>query len=90
MNQIEKQILENIFDALDRVFDRESKVIDLYSLMYASEKALGGASTIISLCNYTAELEALVRSGKTEEIQRTEALVITDSLRGVLNELLPI
>mgnify|MGYP000603720925 CR=1 FL=1 len=90
MSQVEKQILENLFDALDRLFDHECKVIDLYSLVYASEIALGQSSPIISLGGCASELEVLVRSGKPEEQQRDEALLKTNSLRGTLNELLPI
>ncbi|WP_444932216.1 hypothetical protein ACJJIF_10770 [Microbulbifer sp. SSSA002] len=89
MNQVEKQILENIFDALDRLFDRECKVIDVSVLLYASEKALAD-SEIVPLVSYVAELEKLVRRGESEDIQREHALEITNELRVTLNEMLPI
>ncbi len=89
MNQVERQILENIFDALDRLFDRECKVIDVCALLYASEKALT-ESAKVSLEDYVSELEKLVRSGEPEDIQRERALDITNNLRVLLNEILPI
>jgi len=89
MNQVEKQILESIFDALDRLFDRECKVIDVSALLYASEKALID-SAIVPLDSYVAKLEKIVRSDEPEDIQRDHALDITNNLRVALNELLPI
>jgi hypothetical protein len=90
MNQSERQLLENLFDALDRLFDRESKVVDIYSLFYASNLAMGETSPVVALGSYTRELNELSRSGKPEELQREEALKITNDLRGILNELLPV
>jgi hypothetical protein len=73
--------LENLFDALDRLFDRESKVIDIYALMYTSEKAMSGEPEIVNLDGYLYALKILVRSGKTEDAQREKALLITNELR---------
>lgn len=36
-------LFENIISALDRVFDRESKVVDLYALVFATAVALRGS-----------------------------------------------
>lgn len=89
MNQVEKKLLDNLFDSLDRLFDRECKTFDLYSLLYASEKALG-VSPIIALESYSIDLEKIVQKGNSEEFQREEALKITNNLRILLNELLSI
>jgi len=83
MNQFERQLLENLFD-------QESKVIDIYSLFYASNLAMSEVSPTVALGSYTRELNELTRSGKPEEIQREEALKITNALRDILNELLPV
>ncbi|ACR13588.1 conserved hypothetical protein [Teredinibacter turnerae T7901] len=90
MNCTQKEILENLFDALDRLFDRESKVIDIYAIMFASEKAVSGEAEVVNLSEYSYALKMLIPSGKAEEAQREEALLITNELRNILNELLPI
>ncbi|ROR97867.1 hypothetical protein EDC56_3534 [Sinobacterium caligoides] len=89
MRLSDTQILENLLDALDRLFDRECKVIDLHALLYASQVALREGSTAIELGHYTIAVSALVRGGAAEDIQREEALEITNNLRAELNELLP-
>jgi hypothetical protein len=90
MNHSERQLLENLFDALDKLFDQESKVVDVCSLLYATNLAIGEESPVVRLGSYTEDLSELLRSGKPEEILREEALIITNDLRGILNELLPV
>ena len=90
MNCSQKEILENLFDSLDRLFDRESKVVDIYALMFATEKAMAGEPKLIDLREYSYALKKLISNGKPEETQREEALLITQELRNVLNELLPV
>ena len=38
----EKALLNNVLDALDRLFDRQSSVIDLWALLFATADALRG------------------------------------------------
>jgi hypothetical protein len=89
MKRSDTQVLENLFDALDRIFDRECKVIDLHALLYATQVALGADSPAIKLGHYTTAIGAVVRSCASEDIQREEAIEITNNLRAELNELLP-
>jgi len=35
MNSVEKQLLENLLDAFDRLYDRKTGVADLRALMFA-------------------------------------------------------
>lgn len=90
MNKIEKQLLENIFDALDRLFDRKCNAIDVHALIFASEKALGETFAEIQFSDYESKLNKIIRNGKSDEIQREEALEVTNKLRSELNDLLPI
>ena len=89
MNEVDKQLLENLFDALDRLFDKECTTIDLYVLVYATDKAILDSVKSINLRSYAAELDVLVRSGKPQDLQRDEALNLTNNLRVTLNEILP-
>ncbi|WP_144394624.1 hypothetical protein [Pleionea sediminis] len=89
MNEVEKKILENVFDSLDRLFDRECNVIDVYALLFASEAACKNSEAVL-LHEYVVKLESIIRSGEPEESQRDQALVTTNKLRVELNELLPV
>ena len=88
MDQEDKQLLGNVFDSLDRLFDRESRVIDVYQLLYATDKAIENDDVKISLSGYVIELGKIVRENESEEIQRERALMVTDKLREALNEFL--
>lgn len=89
MNQTERKMLENLLDSLDRLFDRKCEVIDFYFLLFASEAVIGNVFPLFAT-SYSEKLNVLIRSGKTEEFQREEALNITDGLRIALSEFLPI
>ncbi len=84
----DKQLLENLFDSLDRLFDRESRVLDVFQILYATEKAINTGSLNLSLSGYIADLGDIARGNESEEIQRERALLVTDKLREILNEIL--
>ena len=88
MSEIEKQLLENLLDALDRLFDSESSAVDIHSLLYASSSFNGGAIRSLKLDQYIASLGVLIRNSESAEDQRNEALSITNNLRIEVNELL--
>lgn len=88
MDREDKQLLENLFDSLDRLFDRESRVLDVFQILYATEKAINTGSLNLSLSGYIADLGDIVRGSESEEIQRERALLVTDKLRKILNEIL--
>ena len=90
MEPIEKQLLGNVFDALDRLFDSECGVIDVHAILYASEMALKTSSLPIELTKYETELRKIIQSGEGSHAQRDKALDATNDLREKLNELLPI
>ena len=88
MTKTEADLLENVFDSLDRLFDRESSARDVYALLFATQNALAG-SGIPDLGSYVEDLAIIIRSGEPEGTQREKAITATDKLRSVLNEVLP-
>ena len=88
MNSCDKQLLSNLFDSLDRLFDGESRVIDVWQLMLATEKAISSELGLLDLNNYSVQLGKIVRAGKAEGAQKEDALAVTNKLREVLNEIL--
>ncbi len=87
---IEQNLLGNVLDALDRLFDRQSSVTDLWALLFATAEALRGTPYYHEIEGPVAALLTLVRSGASEEVQRDHALEVTDRLRHYLAELLPL
>lgn len=90
MNETDTKICENILDALDRLFDRESEVVDIFALIFASNEALGSSVTGLNLDGIAIELEKISRNGKAEELHREEALQVTNNLRIILNDMLSV
>lgn len=86
MTNDEKRLLENVLDALDRLFDRESSIIDVHALIFATSKALPNADYFAVLDNAVDRLEIIIRSGLDTEGQRDAALTATNDLRIFLAE----
>jgi len=53
MDARDKKLLENLFDSLDRLFDGDSKVIDIWQLVFATETALKGSFKELALNTHT-------------------------------------
>ena len=90
MNKIEKEILENVFDSLDRLFDRKCGVYDVCDLIFASDLVLKNLNSQVDLGNYYRDIKTISQRKISEDNKRDDALNATDSLRELLNELLPI
>ncbi len=90
MTAVEKSLLNNALDALDRIFDRQTSVIDLSDLLFATAAALRETQHYSAFEGPAAELVAIVRSRADEEAKRDRVLDVTDPLRHYLAELLPI
>lgn len=90
MTAREKQMLENVLNTLDRLFDRQSSAIDVWAVLLATSEALRATPHHVEFEEPTAGLLAVVRSGGTAEVQRDRALVATDTLRHYLARLLPL
>lgn len=89
MKKKEKELLENLFDSLDRLFDRNCQIYDVHDLMVATEIALKSLESKFQLTDYINDLKPIIKSNKSEEDKREQALVVTDSLRFKLDDLLP-
>lgn len=84
----EKNLLNNILDGLDRLFDRESDVIDIYALIFATSKALHNTEYFSILDRTANNLEKILLSASTANNGVFEALEVTNDLRIFLAEIL--
>ncbi|HEX2878413.1 MAG TPA: hypothetical protein VHO25_02640 [Polyangiaceae bacterium] len=82
-------LLENILDALDRLFDRECACIDILALLIATAEALRDTPHSAELNRAIVALSDVVRSGADRETQRELALDLTNSLRHYLAAIVP-
>lgn len=81
MTRDEYNLLENLLMGLDRLYDSESKVLDLYALIFATSRALVDTEYFSILQDTSNALENLVTSKDKVRDDRREALGITDDLR---------
>ena len=88
MTNDEKQLLENVLDALDRLFDRESSVVDLQALIFATSKALAKAEYDTALREAASGLDELLRMRLSTNDEREKALEATNDLRILLAKVL--
>ena len=88
MTEQEFKLLSNLFDCFDHISDKESNVIDLHELMYATNLAID-SDFGLELDNQLDELKSVATSSLSPESQINAALNVTDKLRGTLNDLLP-
>ena len=88
LSKTETQLLENLFDSLDRLFDRECQVIEVYAIMFATQHALKPYNTALSLDDYAEGLQKIARNEEDFESQSQRALELTDDLRIILDDLL--
>ena len=83
------KLLDNLLDALDRLYDRATTVTDLHALVYATEVALSGSVHTAMLTDAEQRLRRLLRSGKSVTEERDIALNETDDLRKYLAGVVP-
>ena len=82
-------LLNSALDALDRLFDSESGVIDIHAIIYATSQALT-RDPLFSLLDEAAKgLATLVRDALPGRDARERALDITNELRVALARALP-
>jgi uncharacterized protein YllA (UPF0747 family) len=82
----ERRLLENVLDALDRLFDRESTVTDVYALLVATAVAVRGSSFSAPVEAPLRRLRDLVQSKTLPERRRDIGLELTDELRQFVAE----
>jgi hypothetical protein len=84
-----EKLLTNLLDSLDRLFDRDCRVIDVWALAFATSEALRETEHYAILQKVLPELLATSRSLASADEKRDRALIATDSLRHYLAVLLP-
>ena len=88
MTDREYELLGNLFDALDRLFDWKCGAFDIWALLVATEAALRDTPHRPALEQPLSDLKAVVLSKATEEARRDHALGVTDPLRQYLADVL--
>ena len=89
MEEIKIQLLNHELDALDRLFDRETSVIDAYAITFATAHALR-TDPLFTLLNEAAmALDKIVRAGLSNLAAHEAALDVTNELRIRIAELVP-
>ena len=81
-------LLNNALDALDRLFDRETDVVDVSAILYATGLAIRPDALSPLFLDAASSLESVLREGVTAEDARESALRSTNSLRIALAEAL--
>ena len=89
MQKLESQLLGNLLDCLDRLFDGETNVINVHDLVFATLAALSDTPHATVLRPAERELIAIARSQASRDQKRDAALVATDDLRKHLASVLP-
>lgn len=89
MSEVERVLLENALDSLDRLFDSKSGIVDTYALMYATAQALAGSQFSRHFSIAAVQLEGILRSHQSREEARERALDATNELRIKIADALP-
>jgi len=77
-------LLNHALDALDRLFDRATNVVDVHAILFATARALDDAQLRAELREPVDRLQRILRSRATRDQQVVSALEATDGLRHVL------
>ena len=88
MTDREYELLGNLFDALDRLFDWDCGASDVWTLLVATATALHDTPHRPALEQPMGDLKAVAMSEATNEAQRDHALSVTDPLRQYLADVL--
>ena len=87
LTDIEIRLLDNVLDALDRLFDGKSSPIDIRDLLLATGHALKHPPSIPYVLDPVAALDEILRKRESPETQRQLSLEATDNLRQYLADL---
>jgi hypothetical protein len=74
-------VLNNFLDVLDRLFDRETEIIDVGAILYATGLAIRPDSLFPLFLDAAASLERIRRAGLTADDARESALQSMNPLR---------
>lgn len=74
-------LLDNLFQALDRLYDQQITVVDLHALLQATGAALPTSELAKDVEEATKALGVIVGAGMPEPEKNRAALVATQALR---------
>jgi hypothetical protein len=77
----EHELASNALDALDRLFDRECKAVDVWALVEATADAVTPGALADTLRAAAAQLRELLWVGLSADEQYARALDVTHELR---------
>jgi hypothetical protein len=89
MSDVERKLLDNTLDALDRLFDSKCEIMDVHALIYAAAQALGSHRLAAHFSNAAGGLEIIIRGKHSRDEARELALNATNDLRIALADALP-
>ncbi len=89
MSAVEKKLLGNALDALDRLFDNQLSVRDVWALLFATSEALRVTPHWSELEGPVVALRQILGGGGSSALQRDRALHSTHELRLYLAHQLP-
>ena len=81
-----RALLSNALDALDRLYDGKSEVVDVYSVLYATGQALSDTEFFGLFEEAAGQLHLVLRLNLSKVESRSRALDATDRLRLALAE----
>lgn len=89
MQAREQELLDNLLDALDQLFDGECDALDVWALIVATGEEMRDTPHKPALDQPLVELQTVIQSRTAADEQRDLSLVITDPLRKYLARVLP-
>jgi hypothetical protein len=82
-----QQLVGNMLDALDRLFDRKARPIEVYELAFATSFAVSSEATARLLREAADALVPLLERSLPADDENREALRVTQELRDHLAEI---
>jgi hypothetical protein len=77
-------LLDNLLDALDRLYDQKTAVIDLQALLTASSAGLEDQTMARAASTAAEDLTAILRRNLRPDEENRQALIATDKLRQMI------
>jgi hypothetical protein len=74
-------LLDEVLDALDRLYDRQTTAVELRALLFATAKALTDSVFVDAVTSAESALREVVRSRLEPGEENRQALIATDQLR---------
>src|ERR1700733_14962841 len=82
----QRTLLKNVLEALNRLFDRDSTVVDVHALLVATATPLHGSGLASAFESPTRQLRDILQSDALPDRKRDLALDATDDLRKFVAE----